>query len=168
MDYWSSSTELGFALALPQSSQTTSWDTYTWNDLEVGRRELLQHMAKLRDDGLLQDDGLVLGGFSGGARLALISMLKDEARPSGFILMAPWLPELEDWGPMFSGLAGRDLRGFIICGEEDEQCLGNAIKASEMLNRAGVDTDLQVVEGLDHDFPDDFESRLADMLVILR
>lgn len=165
--YWSQSTELGFALALPQSSQTTSWDTYTWNDLEVGRRELLQHMAKLRDDGLLWDEKLVLGGFSGGARLALLSILRDEARPSGFILMAPWLPELEEWGPMFSGLAGRGLRGFIICGEKDEQCLGNAIKASGMLNHAGADTDLQVVEGLDHDFPEDFERRLADMLAIL-
>jgi predicted esterase len=161
--YWLPAAEKGFLVALPRSSQMTQTDDYTWRDLEKGREEVKAHLQ-----GLFatwgRPESLVIAGYSGGARLALYSVLRRDVSPDGFILVAPWLPELDEWRGMIEGPPYRGIRGHILCGDEDKDCFEGARRVSEMLTGAGIPTEFHIMPGLDHEFPEDFPSRLWEML----
>lgn len=163
-DYWIPAMDEGYVVALPQSSQMTQIDCYTWQDLEKGRTELRAHLADLAGRQGLSLEGLVIAGFSGGARLALYSILTGDVSPRGFILMAPYLPNLDEWKGMIDQRPAKGARGHILCGDRDDQCLEGAKMAAALLTDAGIPTEFHILEGLDHEFPDDFHSRLASML----
>ena len=45
---------------------------------------------------------------------------------------------------------------WILCGDQDNDCLEGSKKLGFMLEAAGAYMRLDIVEGLDHDFPIDF------------
>lgn len=161
--YWQECLRHGYDLALPQSSQITFWDAYTWIDLDKGISELAVHLRLIQSIGVEQRD-MVVAGFSGGAGLALYTVLMEEIAPIGLILMAPWLPELDNWREMLRSHGRKGLRCWIICGDKDDDCLEGAKRLFSMLEESGVNAQLQIIEGLDHDFPTDFDERLSHML----
>ncbi len=162
--YWLPSLRLGYSLALPQSSQTTFWDAYTWDDLERGRSELSQHISSVRSALGTGAMDMILAGFSGGARLALHSVLMGDVAPSGLMLVAPWLPELDKWADEIRSLGKKGIRVWILCGDQDRDCLEGSKKLSSMMGSTGACVHLEIVEGLEHDFPIDFEERLTRAL----
>ena len=161
--YWQGCLRHGYDLALPQSSQITFWDAYTWIDLDKGTSDLAVHLRSIHSMGVEQKD-MIIAGFSGGARLALHAVLKGEIEPFGLILIAPWLPELDDWMEMLRSHGRMRLRCWIICGDQDNDCLEGAKRLFSILEESGVNAHLKIIEGLDHDFPVDFDERLPHML----
>jgi predicted esterase len=162
--YWLPCINQGFDLALPQSSQITSWDAFTWADLEIGLAELAKHADSVQGALDCNQSEMILAGFSGGARLALHSVLKGRVAPRGLILVAPWLPELDDWAEAIEIMVRGEIRCWIICGERDGDCLEGARKLSSMLKTAGSDVQLEIIPDLDHDFPVDFDDWLSRVL----
>ncbi len=158
---WNQCLRKGYALALLQSSQISFADGFYWNDYEKGASELEDFWTDLNRK--LNIERSVVGGFSAGARVALYSILTNRIQPKAFILVGPWIPEIEHWKGLIDR-ATKNVSGFIVCGDQDEDCYPLAKKASGLLNQGGISTRLLVFPGLDHDFPDNFNQILNQIL----
>lgn len=174
--YWSSvkgrtAGSGAYDLALPQSSQIQFHDAYGWDDLALGLEEMKRHMTDLSQAGY---SGIVLGGFSAGGRMIVESLLEENFEgiwtgnadkvSRGIILLAPWLPEEDQWVPVVKNLAGKGFKFYILAGEEDVDCYECAELFAKNLEAAGIDHVFERVPGLGHDYPTDFADRLEKAL----
>jgi acetyl esterase/lipase len=82
----------------------------------------------------------------------------------GFVAV---VPGFSDAGPLLEHArdgSARGVRGRILAGELDPS-RDLAVELSRNLNERGVNCRIEVVPGLEHDFPHDFESRLPELLL---
>ena len=149
-------------VALAQSSVESFSGGYTWKDSEKGAAELEQHLSSLRDRFSIPPERIVLAGFSAGCNVVLRAILEGKARAGSLLLVGPWLPMLDEWRPRLSVLEGTRVR--IIIGDRDEDCLEGAKKLDSFLDDIGVEHELRLVEGMDHDYPDDLCDEVAALL----
>jgi len=163
-DYWISSTEKKYILALPQSSQIQFSDGYEWKDMKKGLQELQIHYHKLLKNYNINRELTIITGFSAGGRLALHSILKDIIHVKGCILVAPWLPEIEDWHPLMHKLKEKNTPCYLICGDKDKDCYVGTKKFAETLKIKKIPYLLKIFKGLDHEFPEDFNVILQNAL----
>lgn len=160
--YWRSIVSYHCMLALPQSSQIQLSDGYEWEDVEKGSAELQEHYDQMIAISNVDAANVIVGGFSTGARVALNALLYGEISVKGFILVAPWLPEIEEWEHLLDTLAERNIKGYVICGNDDEDCYESTIRLVTLLDEKNVDHVFIEVDGLDHDYPDNFEQLLNE------
>ncbi|MBJ8105001.1 MULTISPECIES: alpha/beta hydrolase [Bacillus cereus group] len=160
--YWNSVMEQGFMLALPQSSQIQFSDGYVWDSIERGREELKEHYNKIKANKTFGN--IIIGGFSAGARVALHSMLQGEIEVNGFIFVAPWLPEMEEWEEMIGILHDKSIKGYIICGDQDEDCFECTQQFVKLLKDKNIEHKYKVVPNLNHDYPENFEELLKEAI----
>lgn len=163
-DYWSSCEKDNFILALPQSSQIGFSDAYFWDDFQRGSCEIKGYYEKLLEDNSIDVNKIIIGGFSAGARTALYSIINNYVNVRGFIFTGPWLPEIDEWEPLFDNLKEKGIRGYIICGDEDEDCLECTNKFVDMLNERHIKNIYRIESDLKHDYPDNFEVYLKDAI----
>ncbi|QWI37596.1 alpha/beta hydrolase [Bacillus mycoides] len=160
--YWNSVMEQGFMLALPQSSQIQFSDGYVWDNIERGRDELKGHYFKIKVNKTFGN--IIIGGFSAGARVALHSMLQGEIEVNGFIFVAPWLPEMEEWEEMIGILHDKSIKGYIICGDQDEDCFEGTQQFVTLLKDKNIEHKYKVVPNLNHDYPHNFDELLKEAI----
>jgi predicted esterase len=160
--YWNSVMEQGFMLALPQSSQIQFSDGYVWDNIERGREELKGHYNKIKVNKTFGN--IIIGGFSAGARVALHSMLQGEIEVNGFIFVAPWLPEMEEWEEMIGILHDKSIKGYIICGDQDEDCFEGTQQFVKLLKDKNIEHKYKVVPNLNHDYPHNFDELLKEAI----
>ena len=160
--YWNSVMEQGFMLALPQSSQIQFSDGYVWDNIERGREELKGHYDKIKVNKTFGN--IIIGGFSAGARVALHSMLQGEIEVNGFIFVAPWLPEMEEWEEMIGILHDKSIKGYIICGDQDEDCFECTQQFVTLLKDKNIEHKYKVVPNLNHDYPHNFDELLKEAI----
>lgn len=161
--YWQAAKEKGFGLALAQSTELQVSDGYTWDDEEEAARQLAAHWQTLRDQGV-EVERSILGGFSSGGRAALYAVLSGAVTPKGLILVAPWLPELEEWSAQLSALKEAGTHVYICCGDADEDCFEGSEQLFELLDEAGVEVDFKLCPDLDHDYPANFDQLLREAI----
>lgn len=113
-DYWSFCIHKNYLLALPQSSQIQFSEGYEWKDIEKGSRELKEHYENILEKHNIDSDNIIIGGFSAGGRVALYSILKDIIQVKGFILVAPWLPEIDEWAPLLDKIRENGIKGYVV------------------------------------------------------
>jgi len=173
LQHWSHLAFEGWIVAVPQSSWGMWTGAYGWTTYELTRQENLRHYDNLTEQYSLDDDRLLLGGFSMGGGYALEMILNGELPVRGFILLGPAggiIDEVDEMAPSewWEKLVGgwrEDLRGVILMGEADQTIPQEKIrKLVEMLNAAGIATQLRTFPGLAHEYPPDFES-VADQAV---
>jgi len=121
-DYWSSCVYKNYLFTLPQSSQIQFSEGYKWKDIEKGSRELNEHYENILEKYNIDFDNIIIGGFSAGGRVALYSILKDIIQVKGFILVAPWLPEIDEWAPLLDKIREKGIKGYVVCGDKDDDC----------------------------------------------
>ncbi|EJQ62732.1 alpha/beta hydrolase [Bacillus mycoides] len=160
--YWNSVMEQGFMLALPQYSQIQFSDGYVWDNIERGRDELKGHYNKIKVNKTFGN--IIIGGFSAGARVALHSMLQGEIEVNGFIFVAPWLPEMEEWEEMIGILHDKSIKGYIICGDQDEDCFEGTQQFVTLLKDKNIEHKYKVVPNLNHDYPHNFDELLKEAI----
>jgi len=164
---WSSASSKGYVLAMPQSSQIEFSGGYSWDDVEKGIEELNAHYEELKQQMSINDHQLILGGFSAGARVALHTILKGDLPVKGFIFVGPWLPDIDELAGNLDYLAEQGIEGYVICGDQDQDCLEDTDRFVQLLKEKNVKHTYKVIEGLDHNYPEDFndilETALSDM-----
>ncbi|OFD80878.1 MULTISPECIES: alpha/beta hydrolase [Bacillus cereus group] len=160
--YWNSVMKQGFMLALPQSSQIQFSDGYVWDNIERGREELKGHYNKIKVNKTFGN--IIIGGFSAGARVALQSMLQGEIEVNGFIFVAPWLPEMEEWEEMIGILHDKSIKGYIICGDQDEDCFECTQQFVKLLKDKNIEHKYKAVPNLNHDYPHNFDELLKEAI----
>lgn len=164
---WNSAITEGYTLALPQSSQIQFTDAYEWEDVEKGVEEVSMHVQNFSSRTDLMINDMVIGGFSAGCRVALKALMNKRFSVKGFLFVAPWLPDIEEWSSALDNLKGENVRGYILCGDQDEDCLEGSRKLSELLQKKGIQHELKVIKNLDHEYPKDFNEELAKALMYI-
>jgi len=159
-DYWGSCVDKNYILALPQSSQIQFSEGYEWKNIEKGLRELKEHYENILEKYNIDSDNIIIGGFSAGGRVALYSILKDLIQVKGFILVAPWLPEIDEWAPLLDKIKEKGIKGYVVCGDKDDDCYECTRKFTDLLSSKKISYELKIFKGLGHDYPDNFNEIL--------
>jgi hypothetical protein len=168
--YWAAAIGLGVLVAVAQSSQRRSSDTFWWG----GPGEPFDHARSERDVKTAYDKvgttfsfdatRVVLGGFSQGAVLAVTLSLQNQPFPvRGFACVGPGTEDLEPLLPLMEPAAARGLRAWILAGER-ERGLELIKRLAHELTSRGVPCKLDVVPDIGHEFPEDFGTRLQSGL----
>jgi len=162
--YWSVAIDQGYTLALPQSSQIEFTDAFDWDDIEKGAAELKAHIDGILAHGACDPGNVLIGSFSAGAGPALYAVLKGMVNAKALIFVAPWLPELDQWTAMLDLLKTKEIPCHILCGGQDEDCLESSQAFVKQLKKRQIPYTFQLIDGLDHDFPDTFAEDLIKFL----
>ena len=148
-----------FVLVFLQSSQVTGSESFIWDDLATGRRDVAGCYAWLQKNYRIDTTRVLIGGFSGGGGMAIDAAIRGVIPAKAFIALCPGgvLPGRSDLAALKEA-AGRSLVGQVIAGERDDPEEAKAFVA--LLSEAGVQVGLTVVPGLGHGFPADLPARL--------
>lgn len=160
--YWKSVLVQNYTLALPQSSKIQFSDGFVWDDLHRGKEELKEHYDKLIENRTVEH--VIIGGFSAGARVALYTILQKDIAVDGFIFMAPWLPEVEEWNELLGVLQDKHIKGYIVCGDQDEDCFKCTQQFVQLLRDKNIEHKYKVIPNLNHDYPIHFEEVLKEAI----
>ena len=169
-EYWAAATSVGALVAVAQSSQRRSSDTYWWGgpngpfDHERSKRDVKTAYDEVDATCDFDATRVVLGGFSQGAVLAVSLALENEPFPvQGFACVGPGIEDVEPLLPLMEPAAARGVRAWILAGER-ERGLKLIKRLGEELISHGVPCQLDVVPGIGHEFPEDFGSRIQSGL----
>jgi predicted esterase len=168
-EYWAEITAQGWLLALPQSSQLIGPAECIWDNRQQGSGEICEHLAALTHTYAIDQERVVLGGFSNGGGLAIWLALRQSMKTRGFIALGPTLTaaELQVLTPLLDTQTPAGLRGSIIVGEEDTWSLEISHKIAELLHAHDVSCKLEILPGLDHSYPPHFAEWVAQGLAFV-
>jgi predicted esterase len=151
-------------VAAVQSSQTVGSGSFSWDDRELGALEIADACRAITAERGL--DRIVLGGFSQGGTLAVAEAMLGTRIPAlGFVAVAPTIgrmgmPDIRSLRELLPAAAVAGVRGALIVGDRDPRVEDSLIFARDA-ERAGVAVHQDLVEDLGHEFPSDFDDRLA-------
>lgn len=160
---WRSATDAGVMVAALQSSQPAGMDSFCWDDREQAEQEVADVYRTLERNHPFDPEHLVLGGASQGAALALSLALRGLLTPPRGVVVVAGAPDPDAVAPYLEGAAGRAMKCLFVSGEHDP-ARPRAEAAHRLLESAGVPSRIEVVAGLGHDYPDDFDARLEGAL----
>lgn len=160
--YWNTVLTQDYTLALPQSSQIQFSDGFVWDDIHRGKEELKEHYVTFTENHIVEN--VIIGGFSAGARVALYTILQKDIEVDGFIFVAPWLPEIEEWNELLGVLQDKNIKGYIMCGDQDEDCFECTQHFVQLLRDKNIEYKYKVVPNLNHDYPEDFDELLKEAI----
>ncbi len=162
--HWEWARRLGWLTALAQSSQIGSLDSYVWDDVELTYREIREHFKALQEKYTLDADRIVLGGFSQGSAIAILTALRGHVPATAFIAVAPGrIINVDDLPALANSAAGRGLHGVIVAGTRDPR-FDMFTLISETLSSHGIPCQLESRLDLGHAYPPDFEELLERTL----
>jgi dienelactone hydrolase len=173
-DHWSPAADHGWLVAMPQSSQLGGHDTnneyaFSWDDEPKVDQEIREHYTALKGRYSLDNERIVVAGFSRGAENAVRLAFQGVIPARGFIAVCPGGPYSHDpasWDSVLETAAGRDLRGYVIVGGQDTHGEGGKTLV-EKLRAADFAVELAVYDDMGHDYPPDFGVRLPEMLAFV-
>ncbi|MBH1941376.1 hypothetical protein I5677_10775 [Mobilitalea sibirica] len=165
---WLVSVQSDYILAFPQSSQVQFSDSYVWNDYIKGCREVKGHFNRVFTEYSVHREDVIIGGFSAGTRTALYSVLNDSVNVKGLILNGCWLPELDEWKPLFDKLKNKRIKSYITCGDQDEISLESTKKLVNILKEKGIDYKYRLIKDMGHDFPENFNEYMREAIEFIK
>ena len=163
-DYWSALGGSEWLVALPQSSQVNGKDIFVWNDMAVVESEIKGHYEKLTQEHPIDRAKTIISGFSKGGHAAIEAALKGHFPMRGFLAVAPYTGDRDAMRPLLDSIENKQLRGYFLLGEKDDECNPGAIWLYEELKKRGVACEMKKSPDLAHEFPDDFDTILPEIL----
>ncbi len=82
----------------------------------------------------------------------------------GLFFMAPWLPEVEEWNELLGVLQDKHIKGYIVCGDQDEDCFECAQQFVQLLRDKNIEHKYKIIPNLNHDYPIHFEEVLKEAI----
>ncbi|MBN2794107.1 MAG: hypothetical protein JXR88_01775 [Clostridia bacterium] len=158
-DDWKSIFDLGYNGLFLQSDQVEFYDAFTWEDYEDAALKLPKVIQEFH-----KNEKMILAGFSGGGQVALWSVLTNQMACDHLLLVAPWLPHIEDWDDLLPQLKVNHTKVTILIGDADEDCYEGCEYLHKALEKQGCDVELLIFEDLNHEFPEDFDEHLKEIL----
>lgn len=164
LEFWQVAAASGWLVAAPQSSQALWKGAYVWNDRQICEEEINRHYQALLMQYAIDPARVVVAGHSMGGEMAIWLAIQGILPAEGFIAIGPGGPlmeEVENWTAMLGENPQRKLRGYVIFGQEDKTIPQENIRLlAEILNQAGIPTELEEVPDLGHDFAPEFVESL--------
>lgn len=168
LDFWRAAASAGWLVAVPQSTQAMWKNAFVWDDEEITTREIRRDFSNLIAQYPIDPQRIILAGHSMGGEMAMRLALSQAVPVSGFIAIGPGGPFMDErfhWAELLQSTPGQDLRGYIIFGQEDRTIpQENIYPLVEMLNQAGIPTEVEEIPDVEHDFSPEYESSLIRAL----
>ncbi len=157
---WKFLSEKGWLVALPQSSQAAMPNAYVWDNFSVATQEIKEHYMTLKSKYSIDENRIILAGFSKGGALAATLCFKQVVPARRFVLMGPYLQnpaELKDSIKEFSLHNGR---GYLVVGEKDAECIEGTKTLFNMLKNNGIECRIDLVPDIAHEYPENFQGMM--------
>lgn len=158
--HWKSARDLGWLTAFAQSSQIGSLNAYVWDDVELARQEIREHFNTLQNKYALDRSRIVVGGFSQGAAIAILTTLQGDIPATVFFAVDPGrIVNIDDLPALAESARERGLHGVIVAGGKDPRFeMFTAI--SKTLSDHDIPCQLEIRPELGHAYPSDFKDLL--------
>ena len=163
-DYWGYLTKNKWLVALPQSAEISGKGLYVWNDIARVEKDIPVHYETLKQQYDIDENKTILAGFSKGGHASIHLALKGFFPVRGFLALAPYVGDVNNWLPLLTLPGLNKLRGYFIMGGLDEHCTPGAIKLKDKLNDFGVQCEMEVFPEMAHDIPSNFDEVLPRAL----
>lgn len=169
-DCYRPAVECGWLVAVPQGAELVAPRLHSWgfDDLRGGLNEIPFHVANLLHDYPVNPGCMVISGFSLGAELGLVLMLKGLVKARGLIGVAMGGPVAHgaiDLDALIAETTMRNGRAYwFIGGQDDPSLIEATYRTAEKLQAIGWTVRVEMVEHLGHEFPADFGLRQPDLL----
>ncbi|MFZ5817963.1 MAG: alpha/beta hydrolase [Bacillota bacterium] len=160
---WRAAAQMGWLVAVAQSSQVEGAGQYVWNDAARNLAEMTQHFADLQVSHAVDPERVVLGGFSMGAGEVVHLAIYGQIPARGFIAVAPFVRDLDGLKEQMARVAPGSVRGYIITGDADFT-YQSARDTVEACRAAGIPCALEEHPGLGHAPPAAFDQSLGRAL----
>jgi hypothetical protein len=148
----------GVVLLAPTSWQRTTPTHRTWLDATTQWCDVSE--IPLPDATV----PVVVGGFSAGGRQAMQWATRPaDLVPGAFLAVCPAIDAGRLDRPSLSRAAARGVGGHVVLGAEDDGTK-RALEAVDLMRAEGIEVTVDVVDGLGHDYPDDFVERARPVL----
>ncbi len=165
--FWSSAADTGWVTAVPQSGEagaTPGW--FTWNDDERAFREVAMHIAAIKHDVPINEDAIVLAGFSMGGLQAIAMVVRGQVRAHGLVPIAAWLPHIREFAALANDGVATIRPTYVVVGTRDPSYGGAQALVSLVLTHGG-NAHLDRRPGLGHVYPPDMPSTLERALAFV-
>ncbi|MHA2237606.1 MAG: alpha/beta hydrolase [Candidatus Hodarchaeales archaeon] len=160
-EHWKPIVEKGYILGIPRSNNLfwSGMDNAYWLAYESSVKEIRNYIADLNIDNIIDENRLLLGGFSQGGGVALQMALTGDITAYGFVVVAPgggMIEEPDKWQSFIDDSKNRKLRGMIIRGTEDLAIPRDRLHdLTKMLNDNGIPCKFLEIPDLGHWYPPD-------------
>ena len=148
---WEVARQRGCLVLLAQSTQPVFQGAYHWDNPTRGLEDLLFYYQQVSQKYEIDQQRMIIAGFSQGSGMAIYTALKGNLPVRGFIGIGTWWADANE-------LVGenRNVRGYFITGEKDHT-LDRAREIQNVLRDNDVPFSEEVHAELGHEFPPDFE-----------
>lgn len=165
--YWRPASEIGLVVAVPESTQVGGDGEPAWTDSTTTARDIRLAREEALDRYPEAAAATVIGGASqGGARAAAIALTGRPFPCRGLVAAVSAYPDLPDVPAAARDAAVRGLRAYLLTGDRDPT-RDQVEHLHDDLIEGGVQTQLNVVPGLGHAFPEDFPERLCGAVELI-
>ncbi|MFO7733964.1 MAG: tetratricopeptide repeat protein [Candidatus Aminicenantes bacterium] len=151
-----------FITAYVQSSQVATMRGFHWQDIGITRKDLLAAYTQILRTYPVDDDRVIIGGFSSGGFGSLVAALKGFFPVRGFVVLCPEVPAAVSDEDIQAARA-RGLRGTLLTTEADNRVDPQRSLVGR-LEKAGLGVRSHVTPAIGHWYPEDFESLLDQAL----
>jgi predicted esterase len=162
--YWESILHMGWMLVMPQSSQLGSPNSYIWDDTARSGEEIANHYKQLLEDYSIDQERVLLAGFSQGAGLAIQICLRGMIPARGFLAVNPGRIAIEDLDELLN--SKHNLRGYLVVGGRDPR-YEMFTQLHALLNQNGIPCEMEDHPQMGHEFPKDFDRSIRNALAFL-
>jgi len=158
LEYWEIARQKGWLVLSPQSTQPLYSGSYSWIEPEQALADLNFYVEQILKDHPIDQQRVVIAGFSQGSGMAIYAALSGKLKVRGFIGIGTYWADPESLAPL-AQLASRTkaIRGYFVVGEKD-QTLNKTREIQKVLNENNIQFGEEVHPDLAHEFPADFES----------
>jgi predicted esterase len=160
---WQTLADQGWLVTVTTSSLQVADGLHTWDDLDRAMGEAQTHYAELCHAFPIDPHRVVLSGFSQGGGLAVWLALTRSIPACGVIGVGPYLDQIDTLGPTLSSPAIPNVRMYVISGEQEKD-EGMFAKIGAICNEKDLPFKHEIVPGIGHEFPDQFEQFRARAL----
>jgi len=156
-----------FIVAFPQSTQLIAMDGYNWTeDIDLSLKEIREAYTKVVSQYSVNEDEVIVGGFSSGGVASLEVVLKDALGVNGFVVLCPAMPD------GFSAdearyAAGRGVRGTLLTTEMDGR-LDQQREMADIMKAEGLPLVVHVTPDIGHWYPDDLAELIDQAITHIR
>jgi predicted esterase len=158
LEYWKIACQKGWLVLSPQSTQPLYSGSYSWIEPEQALADLHFYIEQTLKDHPIDQQRVVIAGFSQGSGMAIYAALSGKLNVRGFIGIGTYWADPESLGPLAQlARQTKAIRGYFVVGEKD-QTLNKTREIQKVLNENNIQFDEEVHPDLAHEFPADFES----------
>lgn len=163
-DYWDYLTRNKWLVALPQSAEISGKGLYVWNDIARVEKDIPAHYETLKQQYDIDENKTILTGFSKGGHAAIHLALNHFFPVNGFLALAPYVGEVDNWMQLLKSTDHSHLRGYFVLGGKDDSCTPGALKLKDELINVGVKCEMEVFPEMEHDIPVNIDEVLPKAL----